>query len=191
MPSFTDLIWDEGFENLGGMVGNVYFIPRSILELGAATVGADGVSITGDLTVTDPLTQEATEIYATEGTVQLLDAQQGEIDGESTLQTLIFLHPGSKKELASLKRKITTTPGIFIVKDSELNYRVVGLGAMQDPETPGTYILTKDIQARVTAKEGTSGNRGDTRKGTTFTVTYICAHEALFYDGVIPRIAAV
>jgi len=188
MPSFTDMIWKEGDENLGGMIGNVYFIPKSFLDVSGVTVDADGISLTGDISVKDPLTQEAVEIYATEDTVQLTDTQQGSIDGENTLQTLILFHPGGKKEQASFKRKITVTPGIWIARDSEGNWRVVGLAALQDPSTPGAYKLSTDIHARVTAKEGTQGTRADTRKGTTYTVTYVCTHEALFYNGAIPRI---
>lgn len=187
MPSFTDLIWKEGDENLGGMIGNVYFIPKSILDTSGLTVDADGISLTGNIAVKDAATQEAVEIYATEDTVQLTDTQGGSVDGENTTQTLIFFHPGGKKEQASLKRKLTVTPGIWIAKDSEGNWRVVGLAALQDPSVPGSYKVSTDIQARVTAKEGTQGTRADTRKGTTYTVTYICTHEALFYNGDIPR----
>lgn len=182
--SFTDHIWEEGSENMGGAIGNLFWIPGSAADISALTC-ADGVTLAGNITPVD--TQKAIEIYATENSIELMDTQQGEIDGESTLNTLNFFTPGSKKELAALKRKLTVVPGIWFIRDSDYNWRVLGLAAIQDPDNIGQYFVTKDIQARVTAKEGTHGTRGDARKGTTFTVTYTAPHESLFYAGVIPH----
>ena len=185
MPSFVDQVWAEGKENLGGLLGALYFLSISSADTSGVTVAADGVSLTGN--VTAAVAQKAIKIYATEDTIRLMDAQQGEVDGESVLNTLTFFMPGSTKESASFKRKVTTSPGIWFVKDSDLNWRVLGLAAIQDPETPGDYVVITDINARVTAKDGTHGGRTDERKGTTLTITQTTPHEALFYSGVIPH----
>lgn len=186
MPvSFANLVWDEGSENLGGALGSVFYLPGSAADISALTC-TDGVTLIGDVGLAG--TQVAVEVYATEDSIDLLDAQQGEFDGENTLNTLSFFHPGSKKEQAAFKRKVTVVPGIWFVKDSDLNWRVVGLTALQTQV--GTYKVTKDIQARVTAKEGTHGKRADTRKGTLYTVSYVCPHESMFYSGEIPLAAA-
>jgi hypothetical protein len=182
--SFTDHVWAEGSENIGGAIGSVYYIPGSAADISGLTC-TDGITVLGDLLALD--TQDAIKIYATENSILVSDAQSGEIDGEITTNTLTFFTPGSKKELATLKRKITVVPGIWFFKDSDDNLRSIGLTAIQDPATVGTYSISKDIQARVTAKEGTHGTRGDTRKGTTFTITYMAPHEALFMDGTIPH----
>jgi hypothetical protein len=182
--SFTDHIWEEGSENMGGAIGNLFYIPGSAADISGLTC-TDGVTLVGDILPVD--TQKAIEIYATENSIEVLDAQQGEIDGESTLNTLTFFTPGSKKELVALKRKLTVVPGIWFFRDSDYNWRVLGLAAIQDPSSIGDYFVTKDIQARVTAKEGTHGTRGDARKGTTFTITYTAPHESLFYPGDIPH----
>lgn len=186
--SYIARVWAEGKENLGGLLGNLFFIPKSALDLSALTVDADGVTIVGDIAVQDALTQGAVEIYATEDTIQLTDTQGGSIDGETTTVTLIWVFPGSTKESASLKRQLTVTDGIYLAKDTEGNWRIVGLTLIEDPATPGTFSVNSDIQARVTAKEGTHGNRADNRKGTTFTVTYVSLHEAPFYSGAIPAL---
>lgn len=184
MPlTFTDAVWEEGSENMGGLIGDVYYMPASAADISALTC-TDGITLTGN--ITPVATQEAVRIYATEGSIELLDQQQGEIDGESTLITLNFFFPGSKKALAAFKRKVTVVPGIWFVRDTDNNWRVLGITAIQVPDAIGTYEVSKDITARVTAKEGTHGTRGDQRKGTMFTVTYTAVHEALFYDGVLP-----
>lgn len=180
---FTDAVWEEGSENMGGLIGDVYYMPASAADISGLTC-TDGITLTGNIVPVG--SQEAVKIYATEASIELLDAQQGEIDGESTLNTLNFFFPGSKKALAAFKRKVTVVPGIWFARDSDNNWRVLGLTAIQVPTAIGTYTVSKDISARVTAKEGTHGNRGDTRKGTLITVTYTAVHEALFYDGVLP-----
>jgi hypothetical protein len=182
--SFIDHVWEEGSENIGGALGSLYWIPGSAADISGLTC-VDGVTILGDIAAVGD--QDAIKIYATENSINVSDAQAGEIDGEITSNTLVFFTPGSKKTLAALKRKITVVPGIWFFRDSDYNLRVIGLTAIQDPETIGEYFVTKDIQARVTAKEGTHGTRGDTRKGTSFTVTYMAPHEALFIDGKIPH----
>lgn len=185
MPlSFTDHAWEEGSENIGGALGSLYWIPGSAADISGLTC-TDGVTILGNIVA--EAAQDAIKIYATENTINVSDAQAGEIDGEITSNTLVFFTPGSKKTLAALKRKITVVPGIWVFRDSDYNLRVIGLTAIQSPITVGTYFVTKDIQARVTAKEGTHGTRGDARKGTSFTVTYMAPHEALFMAGTIPH----
>lgn len=182
--SFTDHVWEEGSENIGGALGSLYWMPGSAADISGLTC-TDGVTILGNIEALG--VQDAIKIYATENSINVNDSQAGEIDGEITSNTLEFFTPGSKKTLAALKRKITVVPGIWVFRDSDYNLRVIGLTAIQDPVAVGSYFVTKDIQARVTSKEGTHGTRGDTRKGTTFTITYMAPHEALFMAGTIPH----
>ena len=186
MPiSFTDIIWEEGSENMGGLIGDVYFIPASAADISGLTC-TDGISLIGNIVPVDEEVQQAIRIYATEGTVQLTDVQQGEIDGESVLTTLMFFFPGSTAASAALKRKLKTGRGIWFAKDTNGVMRCLGLTAIQIPSALGTYTVNKDIVARMTAAEGTHGSRGDERKGTMFTITYTSVHEPLFYPGVLP-----
>jgi len=182
---FTDLLWEEGSENMGGLIGDVYFMPASAADISGVTC-TNGISLIGNIVPVDPADQQAVKIYATEGTIQLTDVQQGEIDGESVLCTLMFFFPGSTAQSAALKRKLKTGRGIWFAKDTNGVMRVLGLTAIQIPNALGTYTVNKDIVARMTAVEGTHGTRGDERKGTMFTITYTSVHEPLFYPGVLP-----
>jgi hypothetical protein len=183
--SYTDLVWEEGSENMGGMIGDLYFMPASAADISGLTC-TDGISLIGNIVPVDVAEQQAVKIYATEGTIQMTDVQQGEIDGESVLTTLMFFFPGSTPATAATKRKLKTGRGIWFAKDTNGIMRVLGLTAIQVPTALGTYTVNKDIVARVTAAEGTHGTRGDERKGTMFTITYTSVHEPLFYPGVLP-----
>lgn len=185
MPvSFNTLAWEPGNENLGGLIGDVIFLPSHEADITGLTC-TDGITIAGNLALEN--SQPAIKIYATEDSIDLTDTQEGDFDGERTRLQLQFFSPGSKKEQAILKRKVTVVPGIWLVKDTELNWRLMGLTILQKPD--GTYAVSKEIQAKVTAKEGTQGKRADGRRGTLYTVQQVAAHEAPFYSGTIPLTA--
>ena len=188
--AFADVNWTEGQDNMPGLVGNKFFIPRSEIDISGLTIAADGVTLLGD-----PLLKAGgriTEVYSTENSDQLVDSDQGETDGKYTQNMLTFFTPGSYKQLESFKRAIRNTPGVWFFKDTKGNMRTLGIYAEENPawvsgsETEDEFIPSLDIPARVSTMNGTSGTRGGDRKGSTFEIMQDAPHAALFVDGVLP-----
>jgi hypothetical protein len=188
--AFADVQWLEGQDNMPGLVGNKFFIPRSEIDITALTIAADGVTLVGNPTLKPG--GRITEIYSTENSDQLVDSDQGEIDGKYTQNMLTFFTPSSYKELESFKRAVRNTPGVWFFKDTKGNMRVMGIYAEENPDwtegslTEDEFIPSLDIPARVNTMNGTSGTRGGDRKGTTFEIMQDAPHAALFLDGVLP-----
>jgi len=188
--TFTDVNWTEGSDNMPGMVGNGYFIPKSEVDLAACTVAADGVTLAGNIAV--KALGRINEVYITENSGILTDADQGEIDGKYAKNKMVFFTPGSNPATASFKRAIRNTPGIWIFKDTSGNWRVLGVYASENPAwvegslTEDEFVPSLDIPARIVALNGTGGARGGDRKGSTFEVESDAPHEALFMTGDLP-----
>lgn len=180
--SFTETLWEEGSENLGGLLGHLLYIPQSQADISGLTC-TDGVTLIGDFALIG--SQPFIKVYATEDSIDLGDVQSGDFDGEKKTNTASFFFPGSKAEVEAFKRKIAVVPGIWALRDTDLNWRIMGLTALQT--AVGTYTVVKDIQARCTAQEGTHARRADGRKGTTFTITQIAPHAPLFHSGALPE----
>ncbi len=177
--SFTDQVYEEGKENLGGLLGAVYALPLSQADISGLT-STDGAALTGTLALVGE--QPAIKIDVSEDSIDLNTAQSGDANGERKTQTLMFFIPGQNQ--GALSRKLMTVPMVWFVKDAELKFRVVGISALQT--AVGTFVVNKDIQARVTTQESTFGKRADARKGIMYTVTYTTAHEPLGFAGPIP-----
>ena len=136
MPvGFSPLKWDCGTENMGGYKNKLLFIPAcavtAVPELPTedvteakdlvTAVGSFEFKVTGDKPIF---------IYATKGTVQLSAEPQGEIDGQSFLQTAEFVHPGSSAEASAFARKVNNPPGYLILVDQKGVQYMVGQSGM-------------------------------------------------------------
>jgi hypothetical protein len=188
MP-FNDVAWLEGQDNMPGLVGEIFFIPKSEVDISALSIADDGVSTIGNITLLPE--GKITTIYATENTGNITDTDQGEIDGKYTQNMLTWFTPGSFPRLEEYKRKVRNTPGLFICKDTDFNWRLMGIWAARNPlYTEGgmedKYLPSLDIPARINAINGTQGTRGGDRRGTTFEVVQDAPHAALFYTGDLP-----
>lgn len=196
MP-FADVEWLEGQDNMPGMVGDIKFIPKSAVDISALTIDDDGVTALGNITIktngaVPPLPLgRITTIYCTENSSNITDADQGDLDGKYTQNLLTWFTPGSFKQMESYKRLARNTPGVFIVKDTEFNWRLMGVWAAKNPAfveggVEPKFLPSLDIPARIQTANGTQGTRGGDRKGTTFEVVQDAPHAALFYMGDIP-----
>lgn len=177
--SFTDHVYEEGKENLGGHLGAVFGLPLSAADISGLTC-TDGATLTGAFALLG--TQTAFKIDVSEDSIDLTDPQSGDANGERITQQLQFFVAGQNQ--GALKRKLMTVPMIWFVKDAELKWNVVGISALQTASE--TWTVNKDIEARVTTTESTWGRRADGRKGVLYTVTYITAHGPLKHDGALP-----
>ena len=188
MP-FADVEWLEGQDNMPGMVGDVKHIPKSGIDISGLTIDNDGVTARGTIAV--KAGSRITTIYCTENSSNITDNDQGDIDGKYTQNVGTWFTPGSFPTLESFKRLVRNTPGVFIMKDTEFNWRLLGVWAAKNPayteggEEP-MFLPSLDIPARVQTANGTQGTRGGDRKGTTFEVVQDAPHAALFFIGDLP-----
>lgn len=188
--AFTDRNWVEGSDNMPGLVGDNYFMPRSAVDVSGCTIAPDGVTLLGPIAIKPG--GKIIKIYATENASSSADADQGDIDGKYAQHTLSFFTPGSDANLESTKRALRNTPGIWIFKDTNFNWRVAGIWAAENPawtpgsETEDAFIPSLDLPARVSTTNGTSGTRGGDRKGTTFEVVSDAPHAPLFMTADVP-----
>jgi hypothetical protein len=165
---FSDLVWVQGSDNMGGLRGKIYFCPvEDILTM--PTIAADGITYTGNITCKTG--KNFVAIYHTLGTGKIDETTVGERDGKSIENLIEFFFPGGKKEVAAFKRKVQNTPGIVIGKDSDNNFRVVG---------------TLDLPAYLESASGTTGAASADRRGSTFQFKAESTHPPMFYEGTIP-----
>lgn len=188
MP-FIDIEWKDGQDNMPGTVGDVKFLPTSAADISGVTVNDDGVTLEGDITLNQD--GKIINIYATDRSGNATDENQGDIDGSYAENMLTWMIPGSFKEQESYKRKVRNTRGIYLFRDSDFNWRVIGIWAAQNPKyTEGgqepKYVASLEKPA-YTAVSGTQGASGGDRRGSTITVTSDAPHGALFYEGDIPE----
>lgn len=155
---FANLTWPSGSENMGGYKNKLLFIPAdavtAVPEIGntEALAAEDLVTAAGAFTFKDT-GDKPIFIYATKNTVSYNSENQGEVDGQSFLQTLEWIHPGSSAEVGAFARKVNNTPGYLIYEDIKGVQYMVGQSGMPCSIKPAF----------------TGGASPSDRKGTTFT----------------------
>jgi hypothetical protein len=170
---FSDLIWAQGSDNMGGLRGKIFYCPTEDI-LSEPTIATDKITYTGNYVCKTG--KNFVSIYHTLGTGKIDDGTVGERDGKSVENTLEFFFPGGKKEVAAFKRRAQNTPCIVIAKDSDNNYRVIG---------------SLDLPAYLESGSGTTGAASADRRGTTFQFKAEAAHPPMFYEGTVPLTPAV
>jgi hypothetical protein len=178
MSDFVDLNWPIGQDNMGGLVGDLFWIATpDVDEAQLPTMDADGVSLTGN--IVPKATKHFIKIYHTKGTGKIDDTGVGERDGKSSENTCEFFFPGAVKTVEAFKRKVKNTPGVLIGRDTENNLRVLGICELGG-------VVSLDLPCYLEANTGTSGAASADRRGTTFTFKAEAPHSPLFYSGTIP-----
>ncbi len=178
MPPFQDLKWTQGSDNMGGLVGGIFYCPvEDIDATQLPTIAADGVTLVGAFVPV--ATKGFIEIYHTKGTGKIDDSTVGERDGRSAENMMEFFFPGSKKEVEAFKRLARNTPCVVIGKDTDGNLRVVGVAVI------GNNVVL-DLPAYLEAANGTTGAQTADRRGTTFQFKAESPDAPLFYDDAIP-----
>lgn len=122
---FANLTWPAGSENMGGYKNRLLFIPASAVSAVPQLPPKDEITEADELvTASGAFTfKESGDkpifIYATRNTVNYTAPPQGETDGKSFLQTLEWIHPGSKAAVGAFSRLVNNTPGYLIFEDVE------------------------------------------------------------------------
>lgn len=175
-----DVQWAQGADNMGGLIGDIFFVPMADVDKTAVpAIGADLV-ITGDITLLT--NKKFYAIYQTRGTSKIDDSTVGERDGRSKEVMFEFLFPGDTKEIIQFARAVQNTPGILIVKDPQGKMRILGVSVI---DSSGTDVVTFDLPAYLESDTGTSGAKGGDAKGHTMIFKAESLTKALIYEGTI------
>lgn len=183
--AFNDLLLTPGTQNLAGIVGNIFFAPVADIAT-FPTMSAAGA---GDTTTDDIVMKSGKkffQLYHTDETGKLDATMIGERDGKANECLLEWNFPGDSAELIALKRQMQNTPGVYICKDTDGNYRILGVVNL-DPTSTAT---TGDIPAYMEKGDFTSGAKRGDKRGTTFQVKWSGPHDPIIYKGAIPLVAA-
>jgi len=126
------MTWADGNDNMGGFKSRIAFIPASSVStvpaLAAITdLSADDafVSAVGAF-VFKVVTEKPKYIQCTDKTIKFGAENQGEIEGQSFIQSGEFFRAGSKKAYAAFCRQVNNVPGYLILEDMEGNQVLVG-----------------------------------------------------------------
>lgn len=184
--AFEDILWTQGSDNMGGLVGDLYFVPIEDIDFTTPpTLNADGVTITGNIVL--KASKQWFKIYHTVGTGKIEDKIVGERDGKSFENMCEFKFPGDTKDLVAFKRQIKNTPIALLGRDAQGAYRVMGISIVK--ATGGSDVLVLDYPAYIEQADGTTGAQSADAKGHTFQVKCAANHPPLFYEGTIDRTA--
>lgn len=174
-----NVLWPQGADNMGGLIGDIFFVPMADVDKTALPViGADLV-ITGDITLNALAYFYA--IYQTRLTSKIDDATVGERDGRSKDVMFEFKFPGDTPEIIAFCRKVQNTPGILIAKDPQGKQRILGVAVI---DNAGTDEVTFDLPAYLESDTGTTGVGSDA-KGHTLIFKAESLTKALIYEGLI------
>lgn len=181
----ADLGWAQGSQNMGGIIGNIYYCPIEDIET------FPQASAAGKLDTIESFVCKSTKkfisIYHTAETGKIDDTTVGERDGKSKENMLEFFFPGSKQEVAEFERFALNTPCVVIAKDTNGNYRALGIGSFDE----ATDIFLGDIPAYLESSTGSTGAARADRRGKTFQFKHSANHEPIYYKGTIPLTPAV
>lgn len=181
--TLTSIGWAQGSQNLGGIVGNIFYAPVEDIET-FPDLEDDGGMITAegsDFVMKDG--KYFISIYHTAETGMGDDNSVGERDGKGIENMLEFFHPGNKIELEQFKRFALNTPAVVIYKDTHGQYRIIGVVNLDEENA----LLTGDIPAYMESVKSTTGKARADRKGSTFQFKQPGSpHSPIFYVGDIP-----
>jgi len=126
------MTWEGGNDNMGGYKSRIAFIPASSVSdvptLAPVTDASEDdafVTAVGAF-VFKVVTEKPKYIQCTDKTVKYGAENQGEIEGQSFVQSGEFFRAGSKKAYAAFCRQVNNVPGYLILEDMEGNQKLVG-----------------------------------------------------------------
>lgn len=173
---FTDLTRATGLDttNMGGTLQKFYFaladdvetwpsLPASPLTIATAMV------LTGNFNMKHG--KKFFEGYMTAETGEVRDEQIGDKDGVSHKHIFELFHPGMKDALLGFMRLSNNSDMVFLIPDTDGDYRVVG---------------NENFPARKESSTGTTGKARSDRRGATLTFSSFGSGPAPLYRGTIP-----
>lgn len=169
----TDLMSDGN--NIGGNEQTIYIGISSDVAtwatLPASPTDLDDVAVLEN-TFAFNVGKKFFTFYTTDESVELLNEEQGEVDGMSYKHIVNFFLPGAAKRLLGFLTKANNEQFVIIVKDTQGRYRVIG---------------SEMFPARKQAGGGiTSGKVTGDRKGSDLSFYSYGNTPAPIYEGTIP-----
>lgn len=122
---FSNVLHIAGADNMGGMSCDVFFAPQSAFKSFPIFKDPQSINLEGDF---EFLEEGAGFIHisASYKSNGLKSSVVGDIDCRCSKQEGEFFHPGADEAGAKFARAVQNTPGVFIVRDTEGNLRVIG-----------------------------------------------------------------
>ena len=172
--TFTDLLWADGKENMGGLKRIGWFAPISTIDNFPALVDTpataeDEVSLESVTGFTFLNSATFHRLYSTQETSFVTDEIQGEINGQSFVHKAQIFFPGTEAEALAFAKAISNTDMVFIFEEISGRRRVIG---------------SKDWPA-VCKPVITTGQKAADRKGLTLEISSQGYTPAPLYSGAI------
>ena len=164
--------WCQGTPELPGVKRRVYYLAKSeIVEWPALSRDANGritsAQYSGSFTLKADSKWKYIDILPDKS--QLTSEPQGELPSQTQLNKLTAVHPGVGEEASNLSLYINNYDVVYLIKDMNGKYRVVGSVRWQTKST-----VSQDLG---------QGPTGTTATTITVEATDVCP--APFYEGVI------
>lgn len=179
--AFEDLLWTQGQDNMGGLVGEAFFIPIEDVDTFPDLSAVGSLETVAATDIVPKSSKKWYRLYHTPETGKIDYNTVGELDAKSKENLLELFYPGDDAKLAEQERLLQNTPGLYACKDTKGNLRVLGLTNLD----PSVVKLTLDSPANLVSSNGSTGAARADRRGTTFVVKHSASHRPVFYKGVI------
>lgn len=162
--SFSNVIHPAGADNMGGMATDVYFAPQTAFKSFPTFKKEDDIYLEGkfEFLESDAAFVHITATYKTNG---LKSNAVGDTDCRCSKQEGEFFHPGASEAAAKFARLVQNTPGVFIVRDTEGKWRVIG-----DVVNPANVSVEHD-----------TGKSPEDRKGFTIKFEAYSTRPIVYY----------
>lgn len=179
--NLSDLTWDEGTENMGGLKVIGYYAPiadiENFPELPAnPTTPEEEVTLESTTGFTFKTGKNFLKLYSTEETASVSSEPQGEVDGQSFVHKGKTFFPGSKVEAMAFMKAVNNGNFVFVFEEASGGARrVIGSVAFPAKCKPSH----------------TTGEKTADRKGMTLEIQSYGTTPVPFYTGAIPLTPAV
>lgn len=171
--NFADMLWADGTPNMGGVKVIGYYALASEIEEWAElpsepATAAEVVTLAGNFRMASGKYWK--KIYSTEENNEIIDENQGEVDGQSFVHKATIMYPGTSAAALAFAAEANNSGMVFIFEEvSGGNRRVIGSQAFPAKVKPSF----------------TTGKATADRKGMTMEIQSYGYTPAPLYDGVI------
>lgn len=172
MYNFANMLWGDGNENMGGVKTIIYYAPIADIDNFPALP-------TSPATAEEEVTLEGNfdflagkyffKLYTTQETSEVVDENQGEVDGQSFVQKSTVFFPGTAAEALAFAKAVNNSNMVFVITESTGLRRVIGSEAFPAKCKPSF----------------TTGKATADRKGMTMEIQSYGYTPAPIYNGVI------
>jgi len=149
---FADVIHEVGADNMGGLSVDVWFAPVTYITAFPGYESKDSIEVAGKIELKE--NAKFVHITASYKSAGLKSSPVGDVDGRCSKIEAEFFHPGAAENAAKFARAVQNTPGVFVMRDNEGHYRLIG-----DPINPATVTVEHD-----------TGKSPEDRRGFTFKI---------------------